>query len=88
MAALALDAAGIAVPFFSAGSWLGNGFDAFSLMVWLAVLTLAEGILVVWNGVKFFSPLRTVSRRGKPIGGQVTHRLWMLPVFLFIPEVL
>ncbi|WP_022793857.1 PDZ domain-containing protein [Marinococcus halotolerans] len=85
LAALALDAAGVAVPFFSAGAWLGNGFDAFSLMVWIAVLTLAEGILIVWNGTRFFSPLRTVSRRGKPIGGQITHRLWMLPVFLFIP---
>jgi len=60
-----------------------------SVAILLALLVIGEGILIRTNGVKGSSPKLTKSRRGQTVGVHEVKRLWMLPVFLFIPgEVL
>jgi len=56
-----------------------------SVAILLALLVIGEGILIRTNGVKGSSPKLTKSRRGQNVGVHEVKRLWMLPIFLFIP---
>ncbi|MBS4219377.1 PDZ domain-containing protein [Bacillus sp. FJAT-49711] len=51
----------------------------------LGILIMTEGILMLKNGLKDVSPKLRQSRRGLTIGALQTKRLWLLPVFLFLP---
>jgi hypothetical protein len=56
-----------------------------SIVVVLALLLIAEGILIYKNGSKATSPKLVKSRRGQSVGVHEVKRIWMLPLFLLIP---
>ncbi|MDP4163988.1 MAG: PDZ domain-containing protein, partial [Bacillota bacterium] len=56
-----------------------------SVAVLLALLLLAEGILILKNGSFGTSPKLIKSKRGQRVGVHEVKRLWLLPVFLLIP---
>ncbi|WP_214707252.1 MULTISPECIES: PDZ domain-containing protein [unclassified Exiguobacterium] len=49
------------------------------------VVTLAEAILLRWNGPVETSPTLILSKRGQFIGGHVVKRLWFFPLVVFLP---
>ncbi|MDQ0269070.1 PDZ domain-containing protein [Cytobacillus purgationiresistens] len=53
--------------------------------VLIALMVIAEGMLISRNGKKGTSPRLMKSRRGQQIGMHEVKRLWLLPVFLLIP---
>ena len=55
------------------------------IAILLALLILAEGILISRNGSKGTSPKLVIGKRGLVVGIHEVKRLWMLPVFLVIP---
>ncbi len=55
------------------------------IAILLALLILAEGILISKNGSKGTSPKLVIGKRGLVVGIHEVKRLWMLPVFLVIP---
>lgn len=60
-----------------------------SVVVVLALLLIAEGILIIKNAGKGTSPKIVKSRRGQSVGAHEVRRFWLLPLFLLIPgEVL
>lgn len=54
-------------------------------IVLLALLMIGEGIGIIRNGTKNFSPLLRNSRRGLTVGAHRVKRLWMIPIFCFLP---
>lgn len=56
-----------------------------ALLCLVAVLHVAEGLLVRWQGASFAGPLFFEGKRGKPIGGYQLQSLWPVPLFLLIP---
>ncbi|MEH7179463.1 PDZ domain-containing protein [Neobacillus vireti] len=56
-----------------------------SVVILLALLLLAEGILILKNGTKGTSPKLVKSRRGQSVGAHEVKRFWLLPMFLLIP---
>ncbi|WP_059103351.1 PDZ domain-containing protein [Shouchella shacheensis] len=56
------------------------------LFLLLALLLVAESLLILKNGPAFTSPQLERGKRGKWIGVHLAKRLWILPVVLFIPE--
>lgn len=67
--------------------WLNGLQDTslFSLSVVLALMTIAEGFLILKNGSLHTSPQLVKGKRGKLIGVHESKRLWMVPLILFIP---
>lgn len=64
-----------------------TGLPALALL--LAMLVIAEGILIYKNGSTGTSPQIEKSKRGLPVGSHLAQRLWIVPVFLVLPgEVL
>ncbi len=51
------------------------------------LVTLAESILLRWNGSKETSPTLILSKRGQFIGGHVVKRIWFFPLVVFMPPV-
>lgn len=49
------------------------------------VVTLAEAILLRWNGNVETSPTLILSKRGQFVGGHVVKRLWFFPLVVFLP---
>ncbi|EPE62694.1 putative membrane protein [Exiguobacterium sp. S17] len=49
------------------------------------IVTLAEAILLRWNGIKETSPTLILSKRGQFIGGHVVKRIWFFPLIVFLP---
>ncbi|WP_029334584.1 membrane protein [Exiguobacterium aurantiacum] len=49
------------------------------------IVTLAEAILLRWNGNVETSPTLILSKRGQFIGGHVVKRLWFFPLVVFLP---
>lgn len=49
------------------------------------VVTLAEAILLRWNGPVETSPTLILSKRGQFIGGHVVKRLWFFPLVVILP---
>lgn len=56
-----------------------------SLATLLALLIIAEGILIFINGKKGTSPKLIKSKRGLQVGVHEVKRLWLVPIFLVIP---
>lgn len=56
-----------------------------SITVLLALLVIAEGILILKNGKKGTSPKLMNSKRGQRVGVHELKRVWMLPLLLLIP---
>ncbi|MCM3567414.1 PDZ domain-containing protein [Neobacillus mesonae] len=93
--AYTVGAAFFAVSLFSQNHWsipfFSNTFDSIggivypSIVVILGLLLIAEGILILKNGIKGTSPKLAKSKRGKTIGVHEVKRLWMLPLFMLIP---
>ncbi|WP_088104253.1 PDZ domain-containing protein [Halalkalibacter urbisdiaboli] len=54
--------------------------------VLIALLVIAEGVLIQKNGSIYTSPHIQRSKRGKWVGLHDVRRLWIVPVCLFIPE--
>lgn len=51
----------------------------------LGMLLLLEGILMLKNGLKDVSPKLRTSQRGLTIGALQIKRVWLLPIFFFLP---
>lgn len=62
-----------------------RGLDIPALLALVAVLHLAEAILVKKQGPSFAMPLLVESKRGKLVGGYQMQAFWPLPLFLLIP---
>ncbi|WP_245645121.1 PDZ domain-containing protein [Peribacillus loiseleuriae] len=56
-----------------------------SLAVLLGLLLLAEGILISKGGSKQPSPNLMVSKRGQVVGTYKARKIWLLPLFIFVP---
>ncbi|CAH2716852.1 Cell division topological determinant MinJ [Neobacillus rhizosphaerae] len=56
-----------------------------SVVVFIGLLLIAEGLLIVKNGSKGTSPKLAKSKRGQSVGVHEVKRLWMLPLFMLIP---
>ena len=56
-----------------------------SITVLLALLVVAEGILILKNGKKGTSPKLMTSKRGQRVGVHELKRVWMVPLLLLIP---
>lgn len=56
-----------------------------SIAALLSLLVIGEGLLILLNGKKGTSPKLMKSKRGQRVGLHEVKRLWMVPVFLFIP---
>lgn len=50
-------------------------------IVILGILLIVEGIQMVRNGTKKFSPILRESRRGLTVGAHQVKRIWLIPVF-------
>ena len=75
------------VSFGVADEWVARLADVdwtvYALTFGLA--TLAEAILLRWNGPKETSPTLILSKRGQFIGGHVVKRIWFFPLVVFLP---
>jgi hypothetical protein len=56
-----------------------------TVVIILALLLIAEGVLIFKNGTRGTSPKLVKSRRGQSVGVHEVKRLWLLPMFLLIP---
>ncbi|MGE8206944.1 PDZ domain-containing protein [Heyndrickxia sp. NPDC080065] len=54
-------------------------------IVLLGLLLIIEGIQMNRNGTKRFSPILRNSRRGLTVGANQVKRIWLIPVFCFLP---
>lgn len=54
-------------------------------IVLLGLLLIIEGIQMIRNGSKKFSPILRNSRRGLVVGAHQVKRIWLIPVFCFLP---
>lgn len=57
-----------------------------AVTILLSLLLLAEGILVQRNAANHTTPLFIGSKRGKRIGAHEANKLWIVPLFLLIPN--
>ncbi len=73
--------------------WLGTAagslahLDIPGLLVLVALMHIAEGILVRWQGARFASPLFLEGKRGKLVGGFMLQAYWPVPMLLLVPAV-
>lgn len=78
-------------PGFTGTDWLGEAvrivreLDIPALLCLVALLHLAEGLLVRWQGASFAGPLFYEGKRGRLVGGYQMQSLWPVPLFLLIP---
>lgn len=56
-----------------------------TLGILLGILLIAEGFIIRSNGAHIESPQLTVSKRGQTVGRYVFRRIWLLPMFVFVP---
>ncbi|TBL73036.1 PDZ domain-containing protein [Paenibacillus thalictri] len=61
------------------------GIDMPPLLALVAILHLAEGILIRLQGARMASPMFYESKRGKIVGGYQLQAFWPVALFLFIP---
>lgn len=57
-----------------------------TLVILLGILLIAEGFIILRNGAKMVSPQLTVSKRGQTIGRYAIRRMWLLPMFVLLPN--
>lgn len=65
--------------------WL-SPIPIFMIAGLLALLVMAEGVLIRMNGATYTSPKLQRSKRGKWIGLHEAKRLWIVPIIFFVPE--
>ncbi|WP_314590311.1 PDZ domain-containing protein [Paenibacillus terrigena] len=63
-----------------------RSLDIPALAALVALLHLAEAILIRLQGAKFASPLFVEGKRGKLVGGYQMQSYWPVPLFLMIPS--
>lgn len=73
----------ISVPYTD--SLIENSLFLSGISAMLGVLLLAEGTLMLKNGLKDVSPKLRTSRRGLTIGALQIKRVWLIPIFFFLP---
>ncbi|WP_342771981.1 PDZ domain-containing protein [Neobacillus piezotolerans] len=73
------------VPFIREAFESASGRIYPSLAVLIAILLIAEGILLLKRGSIATSPKLITSKRGQRVGVHEARRLWLVPVFLLIP---
>lgn len=79
-------------PIDLGSEWLNSwqtGFDSVSLIALALIaglLLIVEGVLIYQNARKQTSPRLVRSKRGKLVGAHEVQRLWLLPLFLFLPS--
>lgn len=56
-----------------------------TVAILLGLLLFAEGFLIARNAIKKPSPGLVISKRGQTVGRYASRRIWMLPLFVFIP---
>ncbi|WP_213618991.1 PDZ domain-containing protein [Paenibacillus sp. J22TS3] len=56
-----------------------------SLLALVALLHLAEALLIRWQGALFAGPLFYEGKRGKVVGGYQMKSFWPIPLFLLVP---
>ncbi|WP_078378920.1 PDZ domain-containing protein [Sutcliffiella halmapala] len=56
-----------------------------SLAILMGLLMIVEGILVSKQASIQTSPQLAKSKRGLPVGSHIAQRVWVLPLFLFVP---
>ncbi|OZM56528.1 hypothetical protein CIB95_12210 [Lottiidibacillus patelloidae] len=56
------------------------------LLVLLAMLLIAEAILIMKSGTKKTSPFHLLSKRGRLIGAHESNKLWLFPLIFFVPQ--
>ncbi|OCA88232.1 PDZ serine protease [Bacillus sp. FJAT-27225] len=56
-----------------------------SVAILLALLVIAEGVLILKRGSFATSPKLKTSKRGQRVGVHEARKLWLVPVFLLIP---
>lgn len=56
-----------------------------TVAILLGLLLFAEGFLIARKAIKKPSPGLVISKRGQTVGRYSSRRIWMLPLFVFIP---
>ncbi|TKD70996.1 PDZ domain-containing protein [Pseudalkalibacillus hwajinpoensis] len=56
-----------------------------AIVLLVGFLVMMEGLLISRNAVSQTSPRLVESKRGKLVGGHEVQRLWLIPLFLFLP---
>ncbi len=56
-----------------------------SLLAFVAVLHLIEGLLIRFQGKRMMTPLFLEGKRGKIVGGYQLQGFWPVPLFMFLP---
>ncbi len=78
-------------PLSERTDWLGSaaaslaGIDAAGLLVLVALLHLAEAVLVRWQGDRLATPLFLEGKRGKLVGGYMLQGFWPVPLLMLVP---
>ncbi|MEF2243908.1 PDZ domain-containing protein [Paenibacillus sp. IITD108] len=78
-------------PLAEREDWLGSvvksltEIEAASLLLLVALLHLAEALLVRWQGSNLSTPLFLEGKRGKLVGGYMLQGFWPVPLFLVVP---
>ena len=81
----AIDRFKVSIPYFSETFANLDGKLFIGAAVLIGVLIITEGFLMLKNGLKDVSPKLRKSRRGLTVGAHQTKRLWLLPIFCFLP---
>jgi hypothetical protein len=78
-------------PLSERTDWLGSAaaslasIDAAGLLVLVALLHLAEAVLVRWQGDRLSTPLFLEGKRGKLVGGYMLQGFWPVPLLMLVP---
>lgn len=78
-------------PLAERADWLGSfaaslaAIDAAGLLLLVAMLHLAEAVLVRWQGDRLATPLFLESKRGKLVGGYMLQGFWPVPLLMLMP---
>ncbi|BBH23942.1 cell division topological determinant MinJ [Paenibacillus baekrokdamisoli] len=78
-------------PLAERSDWFGHMMTSLSqldipgLLFLVAIMHLAEALLVRWQGARFASPLFLEGKRGKLVGGYALQGYWPVPMFMLAP---
>jgi hypothetical protein len=61
--------------------------DIPGLLILVAIMHLAEALLIRWQGARFASPLFLEGKRGKLVGGFMLQGYWPVPMLMLVPTV-
>lgn len=86
-----------AYSLFVLSEWLGYSFISYENLQFKAILTItaiiiallvmAEGVLIRKRGYQGTSPRIEISKRGQKTAVHLARRLWLVPVFLPVPAI-